>query len=388
MISTTDLSHDFAKDRGRVLIVDDEPVNVMILCKLLRNHYATETAANGAECLQKVASFRPQLVLLDIMMPGLNGYDVCRQIKESRVGEFVQVILVSAKGSPAERLQGYAALADDYVVKPFNHDELLSKVRVQFRLWEAHGELRKAKAELELNNLDLERLVQIRSQQIVAVQDVTVFALAKLAESRDTDTGNHLIRIRAYSQILARQLQNDSPYAASITPEFLGDLYRSSPLHDIGKVGVPDSILRKPEPLTKSEFDVMKKHVQIGAVTLEEALEHAGGGFLIMAAQVARCHHERFDGTGYCAGMRGQEIPLSARIVALADVYDALTSRRPYKPPYDPDVARSIIVSQSGTHFDPMIVEAFQSRFDEFVTTGASSVDESNVSDADELAVT
>ena len=382
-----DQQHGSPKDRGRVLVVDDEPVNVMILRKLLCSHYAIETASHGRECLEKVASFRPQLVLLDIMMPGQNGYEVCRQIKDSAVGEFVQVILVSAKGSAAERLQGYAALADDYVVKPFHHDELMSKVRVQFRLWESHWELNKAKAELELHNQDLEGLVRIRSQQITAVQDVTVFALAKLAESRDTDTGNHLIRIRAYSQILARQLQDDSPYSESITPEFLEDLYRSSPLHDIGKVGVPDSVLRKPGRLTPAEFDVMKDHVRIGATTLEEALDHAGGGFLIMAAQVARCHHERFDGKGYCAGLRGCAIPLSARIVALADVYDALTSRRPYKSAYDPEVARNIIVSESGTHFDPVIVEAFQSQFAEFAATGISSRDGANSSEPDELAV-
>jgi putative two-component system response regulator len=201
-------------ERGRVLAVDDQPMNLDILRKILRKEYDVETACDGEECLRKLPDFRPQLVLLDIMMPGLDGYAVCRRIKEATTEEFVQVILVSAKGSTAERLQGYECQADDFLVKPFNHDELLSKVRVQFRLWEAHREVARARDELRDQNGRLESLVAERTWQVVVTRDVTVFLLAQLAESRDPETGNHLHRIRVYARILAEELRGNF----SITP--------------------------------------------------------------------------------------------------------------------------------------------------------------------------
>jgi putative two-component system response regulator len=352
----------------RILIVDDSPLNVQILKKVLQHEYELETACDGEECLAKLPVFAPDLVLLDIMMPGLNGYEVCERIKSGPCGAFTQVILVSGKASSAERLRGYQALADDYVVKPFDHDELLSKVRVHFRLREAQYQLWQANRFVQEYNEALEALVLERTAQLTATQDVAVFALAELAEARNLETGQHLRRMRAYSQRLAEQLAADGPYAAQITPQFLADLYRSSPLHDIGKVGVPDAILQKPGRLTKDEFEQMKQHVHIGAVTLERAAGHAGGGqFLHMAAEIARYHHERFAGGGYLAGLKGTDIPLSARIVALADVYDALTTARVYKPAMEPEPAKQLIISESGKHFDPVIVQAFEQCFDDFL---------------------
>jgi len=351
---------------GRVLAVDDHPLNRDILCKILRRDYDVETAVDGDECLRKLAEFRPQVVLLDIMMPGLNGYEVCRRIKEAG-GAFVQVILVSGKGSTAERLEGYAALADDYLVKPFDHDELRSKVRVQFRLWESQRALAEAKSQLELYAGELERLVQLRTRQVVAAHEMTVFALAELADSRDPETGEHLLQMRYYSQTLAQQLATDSPYQSEISPQFLEHLYRASPLHDVGKVGVPDAVLQKPGPLTPAEREVMKRHVVLGAETLEKARSRFGPGtFMDMAVDIARYHHEWFDGAGYCAGLAGATIPLAARIVALADVYDALTSQRVYKAAMSAEAAREVIVKESGTHFDPAVVAAFLECFASF----------------------
>ncbi|MBC8354710.1 MAG: response regulator [Planctomycetes bacterium] len=365
------------KSKGRILIVDDKPINISILCALLEPEFTLETAGNGEECLEKCRRFEPDLVLLDIVMPGINGYEVCHRIKSSPVGGFTQVILVSGRASPEERLQGYESQADDYIVKPFDHDELLWKVRVQFRLRDAHARLFKLYGQIEANNAELEQRVAERTAEVTAVQDLVVFSLAKLADSRDPDTGEHLVRIRAYSQILAKQLSRKGPYVDEIDDRFLNDLYRASPLHDIGKVGIPDAILQKPGRLTNCEFELMKQHVIIGAEALEKGLKQSSAAqFLQMAVDVTRYHHERFDGTGYCAGLSGCQIPLSARIVALADVYDALTSKRTYKPAFQLDTAWEIIVEASGSHFDPAIVDGFRVCYDEFLQFASQDVAE------------
>ncbi len=353
---------------GRILIVDDSEINREILRTLLADRFELDEAADGQECLAKLPQFAPNVVLLDVMMPGLSGYEVCRRIKTSPVGEFTQVMLVSGKASATERLEGFEAGADDYVVKPFNHDEFLARVRVQFRLRNALARLWESDARLREFNSELERLVDERTREVVAMRDLTIFALAKLAESRDPETGAHLERIQCYSRILADQLRQEGPYTHIVDQQFVEDIYRSSPLHDIGKVGIPDAILLKPGRLTAEEFEVMKRHAIIGAETLEEAAQKSGGcgRYLKMAIEIARHHHERFDGSGYPDGLAGQQIPLSARIVALADVYDALSSRRVYKDAFAPDTTSSIIEAGAGTHFDPAVVEAFRVREHEF----------------------
>ena len=353
---------------NRILIVDDCPINLKILKELLRGEYEIASALSGEEGLQKVREFSPELILLDIMMPGLDGYEVCRQIKEGPLGKFTQVILVSGKASTPERLKGYEVGADDYVVKPFDHDELIAKVRIHFRLRQTMTELWAAHQEIQRFNAELESLIQQRTEEVVATRDVAIFGFAKLAESRDPETGEHLDRMRNYSRILAEELSRNGPYVHNINAQFISDIYRSSPLHDIGKVGIPDAILLKPGRLTSEEFEVMKRHAEIGGDALDQAIRQStSGGFLNMAAMIARHHHERFDGTGYPDGLAGVDIPMPARIVALADVFDALTSPRVYKPAYDAEVARSMIEEQEGKHFDPAVVEAFRARYEDFL---------------------
>jgi len=233
-------------------------------------------------------------------------------------------------------------------------------------------------AEIESRNFALHQMAEQRAQEVMDIQDVAVFTLAKVAESRDEDTGAHLYRMRAYAQLLAEELARGGPYAEQIDRRFLEDIYRSTPLHDIGKVGIRDDILLKPGRLTAEEFEVMKQHTIIGADVLDEAVSRSkGGGFLAMAALIARYHHERFNGKGYPVGLIGQAIPLPARIVALADVYDALTSVRPYKPAYSPSHARSMIEVECGHHFDPVVVAAFHKQFANFLAVQAEAVDDS-----------
>jgi len=354
--------------RKRILIVDDDQLNQEIMREVLEEDYEIATAATGEEGLPRMKDFGPDLVLLDIMMPGIDGYEMCRQIKATPHGELTLVALVSGRASTKERLQGFKAGADDYIVKPFDHEELAAKVKILFRLRGALIELARANAEIQVYNSELERLVREKTVETVETRDVTVFALAKLAESRDPETGEHLERMRSYSQILAEELAETGPYTGAIDETFLTDLHMSSPLHDIGKVGIPDAILLKPGRLSATEFEIMQRHALIGAVALREAAGHTkSGGFLNMAVEIAGGHHERFDGSGYPNALSGVDIPLAARIVALADVYDALTSVRVYKSAFDPVVTQSMIENEAGKHFDPAIVDAFRARLGDFL---------------------
>jgi response regulator RpfG family c-di-GMP phosphodiesterase len=360
--------------KHRILLVDDDQQAVELIQDVLGRDYDLASVQDAQRSVRFVHEFSPDLMFLDAAANGADGYDICRQIKSGPMGDFVQVMLVSKDGSTTARMKAYEVQADDYLVKPFDRDELMAKVRVQFRLREALTRIWEANAQVHRQNEQLEQLVAERTAQIIATQDVTVFALAQLAESRDLETGLHLERIRSYSGLLADELQKSSPYSKDITAEFLEDLYRSSPLHDIGKVGVPDNILLKPGSFTPEEYLTMKQHVLVGAETLEKAAQRGGcGRFLTMAAQIARYHHERYDGTGYCEGLKGQRIPLAARIVSLADMYDALTTVRVYKPAYDPVVARDMIKAECGRQFDPAVVGAFLRRFGEFQALAPTS---------------
>ena len=346
--------------KDRILIVDDSRLSIHMLEDLLADDYDVDSVMSGEECFERLPVFRPELVLLDIVMPGIDGYDVCRQIKASAMGAFIQVILISGRASSGERLRGYQLGADDYLVKPFDPDELLAKIRIHFRLHRHMKDLWAANNRIQRFNAKLERLIESRTREVVETRDVAVFALAKLADSRDPETGDHLDRMRDYCRLLAEQLHRKGPYRDQVDSQFVEDIYRSSPLHDIGKVGIPDAILLKPGRLTPEEFNVMKTHTTIGAQALHQAAEQSSyGDFLTMAETIARYHHERYNGRGYPEGLVGDAIPLAARIAALADVYDALTSARVYKPAFSPEKAEDLITKQRGEQFDPHIVDAF-----------------------------
>lgn len=348
------------QEKPRVLAADDEPISRRILVEILRKDYTVLAASDGFAALEKSQSFRPAVVLLDSMMPQLSGREVCRRLKSRTAPNPPQIIFVSGRAGTHDRLDGYAAGADDYLSKPFDPDELRAKVRVHVRL---HSAL----VALDGYNARLEEKVKEKVEALLATRDITVFALASLAESRDPETGAPLERLREYAQALSVQLSREGPYRSQIDERFLSQMYLSSPLHDIGKVGIPDSILLKRDRLTEEEFSLMKQHTVIGATALTKAIERSShADFLTMALEIALHHHEWFDGSGYPDGLRGLEIPLSARIVAVADVFDALTSVRCYRDALTVDVARAMILERSSNQFDPAIVCAFEQCFDEF----------------------
>lgn len=356
-----------------ILVVDDCEVNREILLELLADEYHVVAVPSGEEALRILPETAPDVVLLDIMMPGLDGYETCRQIKSGPMGPFTQVILVSGKGQTQERLQGYAAGADDYVVKPFDHDELCAKLRIHVRLKEMGERVWTLNTQLQKLNHELEQIVEQRTAELLEARDLVIFSLAKLAESRDPDTGEHLERMRWYSHLIAEEYVATYSGKDSIPQNFPDQVFRSAPLHDIGKVGIPDAILLKPGRLTPEEFEIMKQHTIIGYEALREACGKSHSAcFLELAAEIARSHHEHYNGNGYPDGLAGEQIPLSARIVTVADVFDALTTPRVYKQAWPPDTARAVIESEAGKQFDPNVVAAFVRRWRDIEAFGSS----------------
>ena len=322
-----------------VLVVDDESISRQTLEHTLRGAgFRVTTARDGKEALSLLKEYSHQLVVSDWQMPGMDGIELCRAIRAADFPRYVYFIMVTSRDQMIDAISGFETGVDDYVAKPFNPVELQMRVNVGRRI-----------AELETSQL-------------------TIFALAKLAESRDPETGAHLDRVRSYCRVLAAQLQSFTAYKKIIDAEFLQLIYKTSPLHDIGKVAIPDSVLLKAGKLTLEEFEVMKTHALRGAETLDAALrEFPNARFLKMAKDIALTHHEKYDGSGYPQGLAGEQIPLCGRIVALADVYDALTSQRIYKDAMGHDEAKTIIVNNRAIHFDPAIVDAFLEAETEFL---------------------
>lgn len=352
-----------------ILVVDDDPAIRRLFRMLLGHEFSVCEARSGEEAVSLAVKHCPDLVLLDVNLPGIDGYETCRQLSDLRGEQFVSIVLVSARSSRSEQQAGYEAGADDYIVKPIDPHEFVSRVELHFRLRMSMLETTEAREKLHENQCTIQKLNESRLHDLIATQDAAVFTLAKVAESRDNETGNHLIRMRGYAQILAECLSCQDPYEREIDAQFLSDMFRSSPLHDIGKVAIPDFILLKPGKLTDDEMHVMQQHAIIGAEIMQDAVANFdGGGFLEMAAEIARSHHERWDGGGYPDGKAGADIPLVARIVAVADVFDALTSKRPYKDAMHPDDARRVIDQGSGSHFEPAIVAAFHDCYPRLLT--------------------
>lgn len=348
--------------RPTILIVDDTPDNLTLLTELLRLLYRVKAARSGEKALQIANSDEPpDLILLDVMMPGMGGFEVCRRLREQAQTRDIPVIFITARGATDDELRGLELGAVDYITKPINPPTVLMRVDNQLRLKAAADFLRD-------QNEYLEQEVQRRTREVMAIQDVTILAMASLAETRDNETGNHIRRTQHYVHALAEHLQHHPRFAAQLDEETRHLLFKSAPLHDIGKVGIPDYILLKPGRLTAEEFEIMKTHTTLGLEALHNAEERLGTEvpFLSLAKEIAYGHHEKWDGSGYPQGLGGDAIPLSARLMALADVYDALISRRIYKAGMPHEEAVHHITAQRGVHFDPDIVDAFVALQGEF----------------------
>jgi putative two-component system response regulator len=318
-------------DKTPVLIVDDDRVMHTILKKMLEPlGYAPIATRSGAEALELLKRGDVHLVITDWEMPVMDGLELCRAIRSEDLPGYVYVIMLTGREGAQSRIEGLDAGADDFLNKPLNAGELMVCLKTAHRI------------------LGLE------------TRDVALFALAKLAESRDQETGDHIERVQNYTRVLVRHLAPDVKTRHGIDEQFIRLIYQTSPLHDLGKVAIPDAILLKPGKLTPAEYEIMKAHAELGAQTLDAALRRfPQARFLQMARDIAATHHEKFDGSGYPSGLSGEQIPLCGRIVALADVYDALTSRRVYKEAMSHEQAKSIILHNRGKHFDPDVVDAF-----------------------------
>lgn len=323
----------------KVLVIDDDPVSAEMLRGTLEHFgYEVQYECNGIEGYERIRSGEYSIVISDWDMPGMRGDELCRMVRERQWSGYIYFILLTSHGDMEHLVDGLRSGADDFLVKPFHPEELRVRLRTG------------------------ERLLGMESR------DVLLFTLAKLTESRDNETGLHLERMREYGRVLTEELSTWDEFKDEVDGDYVQMMYLTLPLHDIGKVGVPDSILLKPGKLTPEEFEIMKTHATIGGDTLAAAVEvNPNAKYLQIARDIAYHHHEKWNGTGYPFGLAGEDIPLCGRISALADVYDALTSKRVYKDKFSDDKAKSIILEGSGQHFDPRVVEAFLANEDRFL---------------------
>jgi putative two-component system response regulator len=338
-----------------VLIVDDAPVNLQLLSNLLLPRYAVKVAREGGRALEIAqGGTAPDLILLDVEMPGLDGYEICRQLKQHASTREIPVIFLTARHDAADEERGFEAGAVDYICKPINPPLLLARVEAHL----ASKDLRDLIADRAAH---LEAEVARRTSEITAIQDVTIHVMATLAETRDNETGNHISRTQWYVKLLAERLSTHPRFTGHLTPQFIELLFKSAPLHDLGKIGIPDAILLKPGRLEAWEFEVMKSHPALARDAIEQAEARLGRAvpFLRVAKEIAYGHHEKWDGSGYPQGLAGDAIPIPARLMAVADVYDALISKRVYKPAMSHAEAARFIEEGRARHFDPDVVDAF-----------------------------
>ncbi|MFZ3220349.1 MAG: two-component system response regulator [Rhodoferax sp.] len=356
--------------KATIMVVDDTPDNLALMSVLLRDLYNVRVANSGERALKLVESHPPDLILLDVMMPGMNGYEVCQRLKAAEGTRDIPVIFLTAKAEMEDEKKGLELGAVDYITKPVSPPIVMARVKTHLALKASSDFLRD-------QNDYLEQEVAKRTREVAAIQDVTIQAMASLAETRDSDTGNHIRRTQHYMQALAEQLRDHPRFSAFLTERTITMLFKSAPLHDIGKVGIPDRILLKPGRFEPEEFEIMKTHTTLGRNAIEYAERSLGTDveFLRMAKEIALSHHEKWDGTGYPQGLSGDAIPISARLMALADVYDALISRRVYKEGMPHEKAVDIIRSGRASHFDPDVVDAFMALQEVFRATALRFAD-------------
>lgn len=338
----------------KVFIVDDIKENIDILVSTLGDQYDLKVATNGETAINLITDDPPDLILLDVMMPEIDGYEVCRRIKENDKTRLIPVIFLTALSDRESELKGISLGAVDFIVKPYSPEVVRLRVQNQMSLKKYRD--------------NLEAIVDERTEELLLLQSAIIQNMGTLAEFRDPETGEHIKRTQYYVKLLAQYLLDKGDYTDYLSDKVIGFLFISAPLHDIGKIGVKDSILLKPGKLTDDEFEEMKKHTYYGKKVLSKLRKNVKDDtFLIYAEEMAYSHHEKWDGSGYPNGLVGDAIPLSGRLMALADVFDALISKRVYKEAFSYEKTKEIIVSKSGKHFDPEIVQAFLMLEEKFI---------------------
>jgi putative two-component system response regulator len=341
-------------EQAKILVVDDEKFFIDVIVELLNGDYKVSVAMDASQALRRAQTEPlPELILLDILMPDMDGYEVCRQLKENPVTRDIPVIFLTVKSEVSDEVKGFELGAVDYILKPISPPVFKARVAT-------HLALNRARNLLTHQNQQLEVKVKERTAELSRTKDVAIYCMASLAETRDAETGKHILRTQNYVRVLAQGLIDHPRFCDYLDDEIIEMLYKTSPLHDIGKVGVPDQILLKPGKLDPDEWEEMKMHAEYGHDSLLRAEQVLGTtDFLQMAREIAYTHHEKWDGSGYPRGLKGDEIPVSGRLMAVADVYDALISFRVYKKAIPHQEAVEIIRDASGSHFDPDIVDLF-----------------------------
>lgn len=384
VVVESNLSFEPEAQPPTLLIVDDDATNLAVLASTLKPRYRVRAAKDGAGALRAAASEpTPDLILLDVMMPELDGFGVLQRLKSDPKTRGIPVIFVTALGEDTDEERGLALGAVDFLTKPIRPLVVLARVQT-------HLALEQARTRLEAQNAWLESEVQRRIRDNLMIQDVSLSIIVGLVETRDAETGDHTLRTRAYVDALGRRLQRDPRFAAAVEPAALTTMVKASPLHDIGKIGIPDAILLKPGPLTPPEFEIMKTHARIGADAISHAIARVTGvglsgrydrmpealDFLETARQMARWHHEKWAGGGYPDNLSGEAIPVCARLMGIADMFDALTTKRCYKAAMPTPDAVNLVTKVSGTHFDPRVVEAFLAVAEDFAAIALRYADE------------
>ncbi len=349
------------KSKQTVLIVDDTPANLNLLANLIKDTYLIKIANNGKKCLEIAQQAQPDIILLDVMMPEMDGWETCQYLKSNSLTKHIPIIFLTAKNSIEDEEHGLQLGAVDFISKPISPPIVLARIAT-------HLQNKEYQDFLHNQTTWLKEEVERKLSQIYHLQDASIMVMVSLAEFRDECTGWHIRRTQEFIGILAQKLSSFPEFEAIISPEYIDRLKKSAPLHDIGKIAIPDTILLKPGKLDENEMAIMKTHAQKGIDILAQAQSYieAGSEFLTMAIEVAGGHHEKWDGTGYPNGLKGEMIPLSGRLMAVADVYDALTTQRPYKKAFSHDEAVNMMQEMSGTHFDPIIMSVFKDSLEEF----------------------
>ena len=374
---------DKSSPPARILIVDDDPVSAgMLGVTLAAAGYEIVEANSGEEALALLAGPNhgplPDIVFLDVeMWNGMDGFEVCRQLKANPATRHIPVIFLTAKSDPAYEQLGFALGAVDYINKPISPPIVNARARTHLALKAASDFLQDRNVYLEQEVEHRTEEARRRTEELRISQEVTMVALASLAETRDNETGNHILRTQHYVLALARHLRDHARFSAALSEEVVDRLFKSAPLHDIGKVGIPDHILLKPGKLTPDEMTIMRTHAKLGSDAIEQAERDIEMPlpFLSLAKEIAHWHHERWDGAGYPSRLVGDAIPTSARLMALADVFDALISARVYKPALPYAQARDMIAVERGQHFDPDVTDAFLANFNDFVAIAERYLD-------------